>query len=188
MSAIAHPAPPAPASGDKLLQRSQRAFVGTLALCVPTLLGAFYLEPVWRAIAGLSGAMFALCAGVFGLAVAGLPLAIIVMLCIAAFARVESLARPRKQPVGIADRAMVALAVVLSAIPALWPASKALRALIGGSVTIAQPVEHSFTAVTDPLVYWENIGYWGFATLTLAGLAAYYWRNRWQAIRRQQQH
>ena len=185
MSTTPTPALPAPATGDALLNRSRRALLATFLLLVPTILGAIYLMPTWRSIAGLSGVAFALGAGLFGLAVAGLPLAVIVALCIAAFTRVESLARPRSAPVGKLDRVLVGLAVVLSAVPALWPASKAVRAVMEGSITIKQPVEHSFTASFDPLVFWENVGYWTLATIALAGLAAYYWHSRWRAIKRQ---
>jgi hypothetical protein len=185
MSTTPNPALPAPATGDALLKRSRRALLATFLLLVPTILGAIYLMPTWRSIAGLSGVAFALGAGLFGLAVAGLPLAVIVALCIAAFTRVESLARPRSAPVGKLDRLLVGLAVALSAVPALWPASKAVRAVVEGSITIKQPVEHSFTASFDPLVFWENVGYWALATIALAGLAAYYWHSRWRAIRRQ---
>lgn len=174
-----------PASGDKLLTRSRRAMFAALALSLPTALGVVFLIPIWRAVAGLSGISFALAAGLFGLAVAGLPLAIIVALYVGAFSRVESLTRPRSAPVGRADRVMTGFAVLLSAVPALWPASMALRALFGGAITIRQPVEHSFTAMSDPLVFWENVGYWAMATLALGGLAVYYWRNRSRAMRRE---
>ncbi len=179
---------PTPAPGDRLLRYSRRATIAAGVLCVPTVAGAFLLLPLWRAIAGLSGIAFAVSAGLFGLALAALPLSVIVALCISAFARVESLARHRIAPINLADRILVGLAVLLSAIPALWPASKAVRAVVDGSITIKQPVEHSFTVMSDPLVFWENVGYWVLAALALSGLAAYYWHNRWRAIRRQRAH
>src|SRR6516164_2259997 len=104
MSTTPTPALSAPATGDALLKRSRRALLATFLLLVPTILGAIYLMPTWRSIAGLSGIAFATSAALFGLAIAGLPLAIIVVLCIAAFSRVESLARPRRSRAGGARR------------------------------------------------------------------------------------
>lgn len=171
--------------GTRLLERSRRLFFWALVLAAPAALLAATLSGVWASVARLDGSMFFLATAAFGLALVVLPLGALICLCVALFLRVESALQPRNPPkILLIDRLCAVTAVVVSLLPAAWPASKALRALIVGTITIRQPIEHTFSASSDPLAFWENIAYWTLASLALAGLAGVFWRSRWRLLRR----
>ncbi|WP_341674916.1 hypothetical protein [Niveibacterium sp. SC-1] len=181
------PRTPALAGGDVLLRRSQRFMRYGLLLILPLAALGVFILPTWKFIASLSGIAFAASATLFGLALAVLPVAVLVLVGTALFLRVESLVRPRSRSLGLPDRLALIGALLLSIVPALWPLSMAARAVFGDGITIRQPIEHHFTMFSDPLAFWENVGYWLIAAVALAALAGYYWRSRWQAYRRSRQ-
>jgi|GEM_PF-6450419 len=183
-----NPTTPPVARGDALLRHSQRLMRYGLLLILPLAALGIFILPAWKFIASLSGIAFAASATLFGLALAVLPIAVIVLVGAALFMRVESFIRPRSRAVGLPDRLSLAGALLLSLVPALWPLSKAAMAVFSGGITIRQPLEHHFTVFSDPLTFWENVGYWLIATVALAALAAYYWLSRWRAYRSTRQH
>ncbi|MCX9157024.1 hypothetical protein OPU71_12905 [Niveibacterium sp. 24ML] len=170
-----------PATRAQLVARSNRLLIWAVVLAAPSVALGLKVGAVWASVAQLAGASFMLAATLFGLALIVLPLGCMVCLISALFMRVESLLRPPydTHPT-LADKLCVAGAVLASLLPAAWPASKVARALTTGQITIRQPIEHSFSASSDALAYWENIGYWTLAAIALAGLAAYFWRSRWR--------
>ncbi|WP_374515533.1 hypothetical protein [Niveibacterium sp.] len=177
-------APIAIASGEQLLARSKRLFLLTLIFATPSALLAWQLAPLWSHIAALDGAAFLGAATAFGLGLIVLPLGALVCFVSALYWRVESNIRPgRQRPANIVDLASTCAAALASLLPAAWPASKAARALITGSITIRQPIEHHFSIASDPLVFWENVTYWLLASVALTALSAYFWRSRWRAYR-----
>lgn len=146
---------------------------------------AWQLVPLWSRIAALNGAAFVTAATAFGLGLIVLPLGTIVCGVTALFFRTESNIRPgRRSGANVIDFACTIGAVIASLLPAAWPASKALRALLTGEISIRQPIEHRFSMSSDPLAFWENVTFWLFATAALAGLAVFFWRSRWLTYRR----
>lgn len=177
-------APIAIVSGEQLLARSKRLFLLTLIFATPSALLAWQLAPLWSHIAALDGATFLGAATAFGLGLIVLPLGALICFVSALYWRVESNILPgRQRPANTADIVSACAAVLASLLPAAWPASKAARALITGSITIRQPIEHHFSIASDPLVFWENVTYWLLASVALAALSAYFWRSRWLAYR-----
>jgi len=175
--------------GERLLARSRRLLVLTLLLAAPSALLAWQLAPLWSHIAALDGAAFLSAATAFGLGLILLPLGTIGCFIAALFSRVESNIRPgRRQAANAVDFVSTIGALAASLLPAAWPASKALRALISGGITIRQPIEHHFSMASDPLAFWENVTFWLLAAAALAGLAAYFWRSRWLAYRLHRTH
>lgn len=165
----------------QLVARSNRLFIWAFALAIPSIALGVQVGAVWASVAQLAGAAFMLAATLFGLALILLPLGCIGCLVGALFMRVESVLRPPGAArLTLADKLSLAGAVLASLLPAGWPASKVARALTSGQITIRQPIEHTFSASSDALAYWQNVGYWTLATLALAGLAAYFWRSRWR--------
>ncbi|WP_172198707.1 MULTISPECIES: hypothetical protein [unclassified Niveibacterium] len=178
------PSPLPLSDGERLLARSRRFFLLTLVLAIPTALLGWQLLPTWSHIAALEGAAFLAAATAFGLGLIALPLGTIASLVAALFLRTESNIRPGRQSrANAADLVCTIGAVMTSLLPASWPASKALRALLTGGITIRQPIEHHFSISSDPLAFWENVTFWLLAAAALAGLAAYFWRSRWLAYR-----
>ncbi|GAA5183794.1 hypothetical protein GCM10025771_36240 [Niveibacterium umoris] len=170
--------------GNRLLVRSRKFFIAALLFAIPSAALGLRLAGIWGSVSSLSGAEFLISATAFGLALIVLPLGALVCLAVALFMRVESAVVKRSpQAVGVVDRLCVAGAVLLSLLPAAWPASKAFRALVTGAITIRLPMEHTFSMASDPLAFTENIAYWLFAAAALAGLAVVYWRGRWQRFR-----
>lgn len=170
--------------GERLLAHSRRFFLLTLVLAIPTTLLGWQLMPTWSHIAELEGPAFLAAATAFGLGLIALPLGTIASLVAALFLRTESNIRPGRQSrTSAADLLCTIGAVMTSLLPASWPASKALRALVTGGITIRQPIEHHFSIGSDPLAFWENVTFWLLASAALAGLAAYFWRSRWLAYR-----
>lgn len=160
------------------LKRSRLAWRRLAWVGPPTLGLVVYAETAWRHIVQLDGATFSTTATLFWLSLIAGGLATVTLLSVALFARVEAHHADPRLHWSRAAQLHRGLALLISLLPAAWPASKAVRALLSGTVTIRQPVAHSFTAASDPLAYWQNVGFWLLATVALAGGALYYWRSR----------
>ncbi|THF58062.1 hypothetical protein [Pseudothauera rhizosphaerae] len=135
------------------------------------------LPEIWARVMPLEGASFMFAATALGGVMAVLPVIAAVGFVLALWCGVESVYRPRRQASPFADRAIVSLGLLVWFAPAAAAIASAIRALASGRVHFVRPPRDYFLA-TDPVAFWEGVGFW----LIMAGLFAFlawrYWRGK----------
>lgn len=135
------------------------------------------LPDIWARIAPLDGAPFMLAATALGAALAISPLAAVIGFVLALWFGVESVYRPRNRRSPATDRIIVALGLIVWFAPPVGFVGAALRALSEGRVHFVRPPRDYFLA-TDPIAFWQGVGFW----LIMAGLFGFlawrYWRAK----------
>lgn len=163
--------------GDRARRRALFCLLmGLLALPASWLLFA-QLDLLWPRIVAMEGMTFLAAATLLGAAMAIGPLAAALGLLLAIWFGVDSVYRPRRRASPLLDRAIVAFGLVVWFAPALGAIATALNALLRGRIHFVRPPRDYFLA-TDPIAYWQGVGFW----LIMAGLFAFmawrYWRGK----------
>lgn len=163
--------------GDLARRRALLAFL-TFAVFLPVSVWLFAsLGSLWSRIAPLEGVPFLLAATLFGGVLAVSPLLSAGGLLLALWFGVESVYLPRSRRSPLLDRGIVAIGLLAWFAPALGLFAAAAKAVAEGRIHFVRPPRDYFLA-TDPVAFWQGVGFclimggiWGF-------LAWRYWRNK----------
>ena len=175
----ASPSAPARLPGDASRRRARNAlllFVVALPLSI-WLFGA--AEVLWTGIMPLEGATFMGAATAFGAALALAPLLCLIGFLVALWCGVESVYQARDKRTPALDKLIVGLGFLIWFLPAVATLATIVDALLKGRVHFPSPSRDYFLA-TDPIPYWQGIGFLILATGLFAFLAWRYWRPKLQ--------
>jgi hypothetical protein len=172
------PAPrPDELRGDFLRRRARFG----LALLVVMLLAAWPLfgglDRLWPSVAAMEGTPFLAAATVLGAALAGTPLLALVGLLMAVWYGVESVYQPRRRASPLADKLIVAFGLLVWFGPALGLVVAAVRAVATGSIHFTRP-PRDYVLATDPIAFWQGVGFWLIVATALGYLGWRYWRGK----------
>lgn len=164
-------------SGDAARRRGRFALL-VFALALPASIWVFYsIGELWALVAPLEGATFMLVASLLGGVMAVLPLAAVIGFVLAVWYGVESVYLPRTRATPLVDRAIVAVGLTVWFAPALGLLGSAVRALIEGRIHFVRPPRDYFLA-TDPVAFWQGVGFWLIMAGMFGFLAYRYWRGK----------
>ena len=163
--------------GDLARRRATRALL-VFILALPASWWLFsQLEPIWNRILPLEGTPFMAAATLLGAALAIAPLAAGIGFFLAIWFGVDSVYLPRRRARSLLDTLIVATSLVVWFSPALLGVVAAGRALYEGRIHFVRPPRDYFLA-TDPIAFWQGVGFW----LIMAGLFGFlawrYWHPR----------
>lgn len=169
--------PPATAHGDQTRRRGAGALLLFL-IAVPASYGLFAsLADLWAHVEPLEGAPFMLASTLLGAALALAPLAALVGFILSVWYGVESVYLPRSSPTPLLDRVITGAGLLVWFAPTLITIGLAARALIEGRVHFVRPPRDYFLA-TDPIAFWQGLGFWLIMGSLFAFLAWRYWRGK----------
>ena len=170
------------ADGDLLRRRA--GFTGMLFLVL--LASAVWLfarsEPIWLHIMPLEGGIFLLASAVFGGLLAITPVLALVLLLMTVWYGVESVFRPRARHTPLLDRGIIAGGVLVWFSPGIALVAGAARAVLTGSVAFSRP-QRVYLLETDPIAFWQSIGFILIVAAALSYPAWHYWRGKFAARR-----
>lgn len=163
--------------GDFTRRRARYALL--LFLCVlPLTLWLFArAAQLWFKIVPLEGATFMVAATAFGLAFAIFPVFTVIALLAATWYGVESVYLPRTHATPTADRIIIALGMLIWFAPTLALCAAVLRAILAGSIRFSRPARE-YVLATDPIAFWQSMGFMLIVALALAYPAWRYWRGK----------
>ena len=167
----------APLPGDVARRRAGLSLLAFL-LAVPISWWLFsQLESIWAQIMPLEGFTFMATATLLGAVLAVTPLVAGIGFVLAIWFGVDSVYMAKRRMGGLLDKFIVAIGLVVWFSPALFAVATAGRAMYEGRINFARPQRDYFLA-TDPIAFWEGVGFW----LIMAGLFSFlawrYWRPR----------
>ena len=173
----AHPATPAPLAGDIARRRARLGLLAFL-IAVPISWALFsQLEPIWTRIMPLEGFTFMATATLLGAVLAVVPLVAIIGFVLAIWFGVDSVYMTKRRASRLLDQFIVAVALVVWFSPALFGVVTAGRAIYEGRIHFVRPPRDYFLA-TDPIAFWEGVGFWLIMSGLFSFLAWRYWRPR----------
>lgn len=163
--------------GDFARRRARHVFL--LFLCaLPVTIWLFArAAQLWSAILPLEGAAFTVAATAFGLVLAVFPVLTAIALLAATWFGVESVYLPRAHPTPVTDRVITGLGMLIWFAPALALCAAVLRAIISGSIRFSRPARE-YVLATDPIAFWQSMGFMLIVALALAYPAWQYWRGK----------
>lgn len=172
------PAPrPDEARGDFQRRRARYGLVLLLAMALASAALFGNLARMWPPIAALEGFPFVMAATLLGAALACAPLLAFLGLVLAVWNGVESVYQPRRQASPLTDKVIVALGLFVWFGPSLALLVLAVQAIVSGRVHFAQPARDYFLA-SDPIAFWQGVGFWLVIAASLGYLAWRYWRGK----------
>lgn len=177
--AVSAPSPARSALLPGDLDRRRALFA--LLVCVVALPASWLLfsqlERLWPEIVRLEGLSFLAATTLLGGSMAIGPLAAAIGLVVSVWFGVRSVYRARSRKTPLLDRVIVGAGLLVWFAPALAAIAQALRALLSGRIHFVRPPRDYFLA-TDPIAFWQGVGFW----LIMAGLFGFlawrYWRPR----------
>ena len=172
------PAPlPDELRGDFLRRRARFG----LALLIVALLAAVplfgRLDRLWPSVAALEGVPFLMAATLLGGALAASPVLALIGLLLVVWYGVESVYQPRRRPSRGLDRLIVALGLTVWFGPAVALLATAARAIATGSIHFSRPAR-DYDLATDPIAFWQGVGFWVIGAAVLGYAAWRYWRAK----------
>lgn len=150
--------------------------VGLVALPASWLLFS-QLERLWPEIVRMEGIAFMAAATLLGGAMAIGPLAAAIGLLLAIWFGVDSVYKPRSKPSPLLDRVIVGAGLLVWFTPALAAFAMIGQALASGRIHFVRPPRDYFLA-TDPIAFWQGVGFWLIMGGLFAFLAWRYWRGK----------
>lgn len=164
-------------SGDRARRRAGTAFLLFL-LALPLNYWLFTSLPtLWSMVEPLEGAAFMLAATLLGAALAIAPLASAVGFILALWFGVESVYMPRSRTTPLLDRIIVIGGLLTWFSPTITAFGLAARSVAEGRVHFVRPPRDYFLA-TDPIAFWQGLGFWLIMGALFAFLAWRYWRGK----------
>ena len=133
------------------------------------------LERLWPEIVRMEGITFMAAATLLGGAMAIGPLTAAIAFVLAIWFGVDSVYKPRRAASPLLDRAIVATGLVVWFMPALAALVVVGQALASGRIHFVRPPRDYFLA-TDPIAFWQGVGFWLIMGGLFAFLAWRYWR------------
>lgn len=172
------PAPTAaPLPGDLARRRALFSLLVTLVALPASWLLFSQLERLWPEIVRMEGIAFMAAATLLGGVMAIGPLAAAIGFLLAIWFGVDSVYKARRTASPLLDRAIVATALVVWFTPALAALVVVGQALVSGRIHFVRPPRDYFLA-TDPIAFWQGIGFWLIMGGLFAFLAWRYWRGK----------
>lgn len=164
-------------SGDRARRRAGTAFLLFL-LALPLNYWLFTSLPtLWSMVEPLEGAAFMLAATLLGAALAIAPLAGAVGFILALWFGVESVYMPRSRTTPLLDRIIVIGGLLTWFSPTITAFGLAARSVAEGRVHFVRPPRDYFLA-TDPIAFWQGLGFWLIMGALFAFFAWRYWRGK----------
>ncbi len=159
-------------------RRRARFVLQLFALLLPISVWLFArLDRIWFSIMPLEAMPFLLAASLLGAVLAITPVATVVALLLAVWYGVESIHLARSRPTPVTDRLIVAGGLIVWFSPTIALAAAALRAILAGSISFSRP-QREYLLATDPIAFWQSIGFLLIVAAALAYPAWHYWRDR----------
>ena len=125
----------------------------------------------------MEGIAFMAAATLLGGAMAVGPLAAAIGLLLAIWFGVDSVYKPRSRPSPLLDRMIVGAGLLVWFTPALAAFAIIGQALASGRIHFVRPPRDYFLA-TDPIAFWQGVGFWLIMGGLFAFLAWRYWRGK----------
>jgi hypothetical protein len=135
------------------------------------------LERLWPEIVRMEGLTFMAAATLLGGAMAVGPLTAAISFLLAIWFGVDSVYKARRTSSPLLDRAIVATGLVVWFTPALAAIVVVGQALASGRIHFVRPPRDYFLA-TDPIAFWQGVGFWLIMGSLFAFLAWRYWRGK----------
>lgn len=135
------------------------------------------LENIWPQIMPLEGSAFLAGATALGTALAILPLIAGLGFLLAIWFGVESVFQARQHPTPVIDKLIVGAGLLVWFAPVIAALASAGRALATGRIHFVRPPRDYFLA-TDPIAYWQGVGFWIIMAGLFGFLAWRYWRGK----------
>ncbi len=135
------------------------------------------LETIWALVLPLEGMPFMLAATLLGAVLAITPLAAAIGFLLSVWFGVESVYLPRTRAPSAIDRVIVAGGLLVWFSPTLGALAAAARALAEGRIHFVRPPRDYFLA-TDPIAFWQGIGFWLIMAAVSGFLSWRYWRGK----------
>lgn len=173
---------PSPTAATRLPgDRSRRRALFSLLVCLVALPASMLLftrlDLLWPQIVGMEGMAFIAAATLLGAAMAVGPLAVGIGFLLAVWHGVNSVYGARSHATPLLDRLIVGTGLLVWFAPALFSVAQAVRALATGRIHFARPPRDYFLA-TDPIAFWQGVGFWLIIAALFGFLAWRYWRPR----------
>lgn len=164
-------------AGDTARRRASICLILSL-MATPVSIWLFTnLEPLWIRILALEGSLFLLGATALGAALAVAPLVAAIGFLLAIWFGVDSVYLPRRRRSPLVDKCIIGGGLLVWFSPVLAALGSAARGLIEGRVHFVRPPRDYFLA-TDPIAFWQGIGFWLIMAVLFGFLAWRYWRNK----------
>lgn len=163
--------------GDFARRRARFTSVAFLALLAASIWIFAGSERLWLAIIPLEGGLFLLASALFGGLMASLPVLALVFLLMSVWYGVESVYRPRSQATPVTDKLIIGAGLLVWFAPALALLAGALRAIMTGSIAFSRP-QRVYLLESDPIAFWQSIGFFLIVAAALAYPAWHYWRGK----------
>ena len=135
------------------------------------------LEPIWDRIMPLEGLPFMAGATLLGASLAIAPLVAGIGFFLAIWFGVDSVYLPRRTTSAALDKPIVAVGLLVWFSPVLAAIAAAGRGLYEGRIHFVRPPRDYFLA-TDPIAFWQGVGFWLIMAVLFGFLAWRYWRPR----------
>lgn len=135
------------------------------------------LDAIWARVMPLEGIAFMTAATLLGAALAVAPLAAAAGFVLATWFGVDSVYRPRTHASPRLDRMIVAGGLLVWFAPSLLALGAAGLALVRGRIHFVRPPRDYFLA-TDPIAFWQGVGFWLIMASLFGFLAWRYWRDK----------
>lgn len=160
---------------------ARRRALFSLLVCLVALPASWLLfsqlERLWPEIVRMEGLTFMAAATLLGGAMAIGPLTAAISFVLAIWFGVDSVYKPRTTSSPLLDRTIVATGLVVWFTPALAALVVVGQALASGRIHFVRPPRDYFLA-TDPIAFWQGIGFWLIMSSLFAFLAWRYWRGK----------
>lgn len=176
------PQPPTPHAaaflpGDLARRRALFSLLISLVALPASWLLFSQLERLWPEIVRMEGLTFMAAATLLGGAMAIGPLTAAIAFVLAIWFGVDSVYKPRRAASPLLDRAIVATGLVVWFTPALAALVVVAQALASGRIHFVRPPRDYFLA-TDPIAFWQGVGFWLIMGGLFAFLAWRYWQGK----------
>ncbi|MDO9597856.1 MAG: hypothetical protein Q7J47_09060 [Azoarcus sp.] len=164
-------------AGDTARRRASISLILSL-MATPVSIWLFTnIEPLWTRILALEGSAFMLGATALGGVLAVAPLVAGIGFLLAIWFGVESVYLPRQHRSPLIDKCIIGSGLLVWFSPVLAALGSAARGLFEGRVHFVRPPRDYFLA-TDPIAFWQGIGFWLIMAALFGFLAWRYWRNK----------
>lgn len=164
-----------PGDTDRRAGRRGLTLLATGLVC--SLIVFSQLETVWPHIVAIDGGLFIALAALLGAAMAISPIMAATGFVLALWFGVSSVYRPRHHTTPLTDKAIVATGLAIWFAPALGSLAAAINALITGRIHFVRPPRDYFMS-TDPIAFWQGVGFWLITAGVLGYLAWRYWQPK----------
>lgn len=167
------------AESDGDFARRQARYFSLLLLCILSLTIWLFARatPLWATIQPMEGVAFMAAATVFGLVFAAFPVLAVIALIAATWVGVKSVYLPRTRSTPMADRLIIIFGLLLSFALTFALCIGVLRAILTGSIHFSRPARE-YVLATDPVAFWQSMGFMLIVAVALAYPAWHYWRGK----------